>query len=227
MFIFGTLLFGDFRLAFAFGGIALLMGLNLLSVEGFTQSASLNVIIFLVGMFLVIGFLEENQFFEGIVAAIVKWVGPRPKLLLLVLMLMATVAAALVDEVTSILFMTGTMLSLTGRYRLNPVPFVIMLVFATNIGSSASSIGNPIGVMIALKAGFSFIEFLRWSAPIAVAVNIVTFAICRWWFAAEIRAFEEAVAHEQATKRARATAVTHAPAVREPALAGVAAGGGG
>src|SRR3954463_6986258 len=70
MFIYGTLLFGDFRLAFAFGGIALLMGLNLLSVDGFVQSSSLNVIIFLVGMFLVIGFLEENQFFEGIVAAI-------------------------------------------------------------------------------------------------------------------------------------------------------------
>jgi len=64
MFIYGTLLFGDFRLAFAFGGIALLMGLNLLSVEGFTQSASLNVIIFLVGMFLVIGYLEERTSFS-------------------------------------------------------------------------------------------------------------------------------------------------------------------
>src|ERR1700704_5905202 len=71
MFIYGTLLFGDFRLAFAFGGIALLMALNLLSVEGFVQSASLNVIIFLVGMFLVIGYLEESQFFEGIVSTIV------------------------------------------------------------------------------------------------------------------------------------------------------------
>src|SRR5882757_3630582 len=172
MFIYGTLLFGDFRLAFAFGGIALLMGLNLLSVEGFTQSASLNVIIFLVGMFLVIGYLEENQFFETVVEGILAWVGPRPKVLLIVLMLMGTVAAALVDEVTSILFMTGTMLHITTRHKLNPVPFVIMLVFATNIGSAASSIGNPIGVMIALKAGFSFLEFLRWSAPIALVVNV-------------------------------------------------------
>src|SRR6185295_19325077 len=109
MFIYGTLLFGDFRLAFAFGGVALLMGLNLLSVEGFVQSASLNVIIFLVGMFLVIGFLEENQFFESVVERIVRWVGPRPRLLLIVIMLMGTVAAALVDEGTSILFMTVTM----------------------------------------------------------------------------------------------------------------------
>jgi Na+/H+ antiporter NhaD/arsenite permease-like protein len=196
MFIYGTLLFGEFRLAFAFGGIALLLALNLLTVEGFTEAANLKVIIFLVGMFLVIGFLEENQFFEHIVAAIVGTIGPRPKTLLLVIMIMATISAALVDEVTSILFMTGTMLHLTSKYRLNPIPFVIMLVFATNIGSSASSIGNPIGVMIALNAGFTFMEFLRWSAPIALVVNIVTYFICRWWFADAFTAFADAVRAE-------------------------------
>ena len=66
-FIYGTLLFGEFRLAFAFGGIAALLGLRLLTIEQFTQSANLKVIVFLVGMFLVIGYLEENRFFEQIV----------------------------------------------------------------------------------------------------------------------------------------------------------------
>jgi len=73
-----------------------------------------------------------------------------------------------------------------------------MLVFATNIGSAASSIGNPIGVMIALKAGFTFIEFLRWSAPIAVVVNIITYLICRWYFAEDVQAFEAAIEAEHA-----------------------------
>jgi Na+/H+ antiporter NhaD/arsenite permease-like protein len=204
-FIYGTLLFGDFRLAFAFGGIGALLALDLLTVEGFVKAASLNVIIFLVGMFLVIGYLEENRFFESIVSTVVAKVGPRPKALLVIIMLMGTVSAALVDEVTSILFMSGTMMHLTGKYKLNPVPFIIMLVFATNIGSAASSIGNPIGVMISLKAGFSFLEFLRWSAPIAVVVNVVTYLICRWWFAKEIFAFESAVrAEHEALKRAKA-----------------------
>src|SRR5277367_4733549 len=67
MFIYGTLLFGDFRLAFAFGGIALLMMCNLLTVERFTQAASLDVLVFLIGTFLVIGYLEECRFFERIV----------------------------------------------------------------------------------------------------------------------------------------------------------------
>src|SRR2546430_17306332 len=105
MFIYGTLLFGEFRLAFAFGGIALLMICNLLTVERFTQAASLDVLIFLIGTFLVIGYLEESRFFEHVVSAVVGAVGPRPQRLLLVLMIIASLASALVGEVTAILFM--------------------------------------------------------------------------------------------------------------------------
>src|SRR5256885_3620092 len=116
MFIYGTLLFGEFRLAFALGGIALLMACNLLTVQRFTQSASLDVLIFLIGTFLVIGFLEESRFFEHVVSSIVGLVGMRPQLLLLVLMMVGSISSALVGEVTAILFMAGTMLHLTNKY---------------------------------------------------------------------------------------------------------------
>src|SRR5437762_2377259 len=96
MFIYGTLLFGEFRLAFAFGGIALLMACNLLTVERFTQSASLDVLVFLIGTFLVIGFLEESQFFEHVISGLVGMIGPRPQRLLIVLMIMASLSSALV-----------------------------------------------------------------------------------------------------------------------------------
>jgi Na+/H+ antiporter NhaD/arsenite permease-like protein len=180
MFIYGTLLFGEFRLAFAFGGIAMLMVGNLLSVERFTQAANLDVLIFLIGTFLVIGYLEENQFFEHVVSSIVALVGPRPQLLLMVMMVMASLFSALVGEVTAILFMAGAMLHLCSRYRLQPIPFVIMLVFACNNGSAMSSVGNPIGVLIALKTGLNFLDFLKWAAPVALVVDVVTFAICRY-----------------------------------------------
>ncbi len=198
MFIYGTLFFGEFRLAFAFGGIALLLSLKLLTVPRFVEAASLDVITFLIGTFLVIGYLEECGFFEHVVARIVAVIGPRPQLLLLTMMIMATVASALVGEVTSILFMSGAMLHLTTKYKLSPVPFVIMLVFATNIGSAASSVGNPIGVLIALKAELTFMDFLRWAAPIALVVNVVTYLICRWWFADAFREFGRAVQREHA-----------------------------
>ena len=216
MFIYGTLLFGEFRLAFAFGGIALLMACGLLTVERFTQAASLDVLVFLIGTFLVIGYLEESRFFEHVVSAIVGAVGPRPQLLLITMMLIASIASALVGEVTAILFMAGAMLHLTSKYKLNPVPFVIMLVFACNDGSAMSSVGNPIGVLIALKTGLGFVDFVLYAAPVAIVVNVATFAICRWYFAESFAGFAAAV-HEEFALRARAS---------RPAMA-LAQGGGG
>src|SRR5207249_6238667 len=152
-------------------------------------------------------FLEESRFFEHVVSNVVRKVGPRPQLLLIVLMMTASISSALVGEVTAILFIAGAMLHLTSKYRLNPIPFIIMLVFACNIGSAMSSVGNPIGVLIALKTGLSFLDFLKWSAPVALVVDVVTFAICRWWFADAFRAFADAVNAEFARRQpARRTA---------------------
>jgi Na+/H+ antiporter NhaD/arsenite permease-like protein len=220
MFIYGTLLFGEFRLAFAFGGIALLMACNLLTVERFTEAASLDVLIFLIGTFLVIGFLEESRFFEHVVSAIVGAVGPRPQRLLIVMMIIASLASALVGEVTAILFMAGAMLHLTGKYKLNPIPFIIMLVFACNNGSAMSSVGNPIGVLIALKTGLGFTDFLIWAAPVALVVDVVVFLICRWWFADAFHSFAQAV-HAETAARTRGIAIPVGHAV------GVGVDGGG
>jgi len=218
MFIYGTLMFGEFRLAFAFGGVAALLATNLMTVPRFIEAASLDVLVFLIGTFLVIGFLEESQFFEHVVSSLVRAVGPRPQRLLLVLMVMASLSSALVGEVTAILFMAGAMLHLTSKYKLQPAPFIIMLVFACNIGSAMSSVGNPIGVLIALKTGLTFVDFLKWSAPVALVVNVVTYVICRWWFAEAFADFGRAVEQEFAVKaRSRAARVPVA----------VGAGGGG
>jgi di/tricarboxylate transporter len=86
-------------------------------------------------------------------------------------------------------------------------------VFACNNGSAMSSVGNPIGVLIALKTGLSFMDFLIWAAPVALVVDLATFFICRWWFADSFAAFGEAVSAQFAAKVAK----------RE--LASVAAGG--
>lgn len=220
LFIYGTLMYGEFRLAFAFGGIAALMACRLLTVERFITAASLDVIIFLIGTFLVIGFLEESQFFEHVVAAIVSVIGPRPQSLLLVLMFIGSIASALVGEVTAVLFMAGAMLHLTSKYKLNPVPFIIMLVFACNTGSAMSSVGNPIGVLIALKTGLTFVDFLKWAAPVALVVDAVTFLICRWWFADAFSGFAEAVKQDFAAR----APVRQIP---QPAHAMAMAGGAG
>lgn len=189
--ILGTLFFWKFRLAFAFIAIAILLGSGLIDVPLLVEFAGLDIILFLVGMMTVVGFLEEHRFFEILINKIIGAIGYNANRLVIALMLMGAFFAALVDEVTSILFMTSTVLHLTGKYRVNPIPFVMMLVFATNIGSSATVVGNPVGVTIALKAGLTFGDFLRWASPITIISLIATIPLMMKYFKKEIKDLED------------------------------------
>jgi Na+/H+ antiporter NhaD/arsenite permease-like protein len=142
MVLFGTIFFWRFRLSFSLIGIFLLLSMGLLDIPHLIEFAGLDIILFLIGMMILVGYLEENHFFESLVNTLIRYIGPRPLLLLVTLMVVGAISAALVDEVTSILFMTATMIHLTSRFGVNPIPFVIIQVFATNIGSSATVVGN-------------------------------------------------------------------------------------
>jgi Na+/H+ antiporter NhaD/arsenite permease-like protein len=187
MVIFGTIMFWRFRLSFALLGISLLLAFGLLDVPHLIEFAGLDIILFLIGMMIFVGYLEEKQFFESLVNALIRHIGPRPMLLVTTLMVAGAVSAALVDEVTSILFMAATMIHLTSRFGVNPIPFVIVQVFATNIGSSATVVGNPIGVMIAMRAGLTFQDFLRWASPISLCGLLVTIPLSLLYYSKEVR----------------------------------------
>ena len=198
---FGAIFFWHYRLAFALFGVGALLITGLLDVPHVIEFASIDIILFLIGMMIIIGFLEENQFFEHLVNRLIALVGMNGNALIALMLITSGVAAALVDEVTSILFMSTAMLNITSRYKLNPIPFIIMIVFATNIGSSATVIGNPIGVMIALRSGLGFMDFLRWASPISFIVLIVTILLFFIYYRKPIRQLREAM---EAHKKERA-----------------------
>ncbi|MEM2034597.1 MAG: SLC13 family permease, partial [Candidatus Caldarchaeum sp.] len=109
-----------------------------------------------------------------------------PRTLVVFFMIMSAVLVALVDEVTSILIMVAILLDFTTRYNLNPVNFIMMSIFATNIGSAATVIGNPVGILIAFQADLGFLDFLRWSTPISAIALIVCIAINLYLFRRDI-----------------------------------------
>lgn len=189
--VYGTLLFWRFRLAFGLLGITVLLATGLIDIPTLIEFAGVDIILFLMSMMIVIGFLEERHFFEYIIDKIVEMVGPKGYRLVAVMMILSALFAALVDEVTSILFMAATMIHLTVRLKLNPIPFVIMLIFATNIGSSATVVGNPVGVMIALRGGLTFVDFLRWATPISVLSLAIVIPLSIYYFSGDIRRLDE------------------------------------
>jgi len=168
IFIGGSLFYWQFRNAFALMGVALLFFLGVMDIEHFIEYSQLDVIMFIVGMMIVIGVLEERGFFDWLIARMLRPVVHRPVTLVVVLLLLSFLMAALVDEVTSILFMMTITFRILEVMGVEPLPFIIFIVFATNVGSSATVVGNPIGVMIAFNAGFTFMDFIRWSTLEAI-----------------------------------------------------------
>ncbi|HIC97944.1 MAG TPA: hypothetical protein EYP11_06075, partial [Aquificaceae bacterium] len=176
-FILGSLLYWPFRNAFALAGVALLLGFGVLDVEGLIEFSKLEIILFLVSMMIVVGYLEERGFFEWLIDSAITPLAGRPRLLIYVMLVLAAVMAALVDEVTSILFMMAIMIRVLGGYGIRGgaiMPYMLFLVFTTNIGSSALPVGNPIGVMIAFEARLSVEDFIRWPLPLMVLNTLLT-----------------------------------------------------
>ncbi len=192
--LFGAIFFWQYRLTFAFLGIGALLATGLLNVAHVIEFAGLDIVLFLIGMMVIVGFLEENQFFEHLVNKLIALVGTSGRRLVILMMVASCVSAALVDEVTSILFMAAAMLNIASRYKLRPVPFIIMIVFATNIGSSATVIGNPVGIIIAMRSGLGFMDFIRWATPISIAALALTIILFLIYYAKPIRELQAAMA---------------------------------
>jgi len=218
---FGAIFFWHYRLAFALFGVGILLTTGLLDVSHAIEFANVDIILFLVGMMIIVGFLEEKQFFEHLVNKLISLVGMNGRWLIILTLLASAVAAALVDEVTSILFMITAMLNITSRYKIRPVPFIIMVVFATNIGSSATVIGNPVGVIIALRSGLSFMDFIRWATPISLIVLLATIALFFIYYSKPIKELHDAMAAHKREKAIKEAIPEKTVMPKDTAIAGI------
>ncbi len=173
LFIAGSFFYWSFRVAFALSGVSLLLFLHVTDLEHIIKYSSIDVVMFIIGMMIIVGFLEERGFFDWLTARVLAPYLDRPAILIALIWFMGFLMASLVDEVTSILFMLAIVMRISRYYDINPLPLSLFLVFTTNIGSSATVVGNPIGVLIAFRAGLTFMDFIRWSFPIAL-VSVAT-----------------------------------------------------
>lgn len=190
-----TFLYWHRRLAFAFVGVSALLFFRVLDIEHLLRFSNLDIIIFLIGMMIIVGYLERNNFFEYFIGVAIDRTGQNGMLLVVLLMLLSAATAALIDEVTSILIMTAVVLHLASKYKVNPIPFVLMTVFSTNIGSSATVVGNPVGIMVAIKGGLSFSDFLRWATPVSLGALLAAIAIMLFMFRRQIKELGTAIRH--------------------------------
>lgn len=189
--VMGTLFFWEFRLSFAFLGTALLLVTKAIDLESFLRLTMLEVVLFLAGMMIIVSLLKDAGFFAWLVSVILRVPHLTARKFTFIIMGISALLACAVDEVTSIIFMVAAILEICDYYEVNPLPFVIISVLATNIGSAATVMGNPIGILIATKAGLSFEDFLARAMPLAFISLFVAVGIVFLWFKKDIDKFEK------------------------------------
>ena len=185
--VIGTLMFWRFRVAIAFLGIVILLLTRTIDLQHTIEIMNLDVILFLVGMMVIVGLLRRSGFFRWLLAKALKISKFEPNRLMLIILAMSSIMAAMVDEVTSILFITALVLDLCDYYEVNPVKYIISVVLATNIGSSWTVLGNPIGILIALRSGLTFEDFIVTAFPIGVISLISLMVIVLVWQRGDLR----------------------------------------
>ncbi len=191
--ILGTLFFWDFRLSFAFLGTSLLLITRTIDLENVIKFASLEVILFLVGMMVLVGLLKETGFFAWMVQLILRVRKMSGVKFVIIISGASALLSAMTSEVVSIIFIVAAVFEICDYFEVDPVPYLIIAVLTTNIGSAATLLGNPIGILIASKAGLTFEDFLMKAFPIAMICLGSAVFLLVVWFRKSIRQMDERI----------------------------------
>jgi Na+/H+ antiporter NhaD/arsenite permease-like protein len=189
--ILGTLFFWDFRLSFAFIGTAVLLITKTIDLEHVLEFSSLEVILFLVGMMVIIGLLKDSGVFAWVVSLLLRIPGLTGRRFVFIISALSMLFAGAVDEVTSIIFMVTAILEICDYFEVNPLPFVIISVLATNIGSAGTVLGNPIGILIASKSGLTFEDFILKAFPLAIFCLLTASVFLIFWYRKQIAGLDK------------------------------------
>jgi Na+/H+ antiporter NhaD/arsenite permease-like protein len=153
-----------------------------------------DVIFLLLGMMIIVGILRRTGVFEYTAIWAAKRAKGSPLRVMILLVLITAVASAFLDNVTTVLLIAPVTLLVCDRLDVNPVPFLIAEVFASNIGGTATLIGDPPNIIIGSRAGLTFNDFLVNVAPIVVIEVAALVALLPWLFRGSLTADPDRVA---------------------------------
>jgi len=174
------------RVAAALSGAAAMVVLGVVDaqVAFFSEKTGIdwNVIFLLLGMMVIVSVLKQTGVFDYVAIWAAKRTRGRPFATMVMLVTITAIASALLDNVTTVLLIAPVTLLVCDRLALAPVPFLIAEALASNIGGTATLIGDPPNIIIASRGGLSFNDFLINLAPIVVILMVVFIGLCRVLF---------------------------------------------
>ncbi len=151
-------------------GALLMIALGILTQEQAISGIDFNTIGLLVGMMIIVSITRKCGVFEYLAIWSAKLVKASPAGILAMLAVVTAVVSAFLDNVTTVLLVVPVTLVITEQLKVNPYPFLFSQIIASNIGGTATLIGDPPNILIGTRAGISFNEFVINLTPVILVV---------------------------------------------------------
>ncbi|KRQ87818.1 Inner membrane protein YbiR [Caloramator mitchellensis] len=133
----------------------------------------------LVGMMIIVSIIKRTGLFQYLAIKAAKMVKGDPMKIIVLFGIMTAVLSAFLDNVTTILLMIPVTLVIAKLLKISPIPFIMSEVLASNIGGTATLIGDPPNIMIGSEAGIGFLDFVLNLSPVIIVILIVSVYIIR------------------------------------------------
>ncbi|MEH1781357.1 MAG: anion transporter [Nostoc sp.] len=173
------------RASIALVGASLLMAFGVLDLKEAWQAIDYKTLIFLFGMMVISTNLAYAGFFQLTLDTVTHFTR-SPLGLLIVLTFGSGILSAFFLNDTIALILTPLVLGLTQTLSLNPIPYLLALAGATNLGSVATLSGNPQNILIGSFSGISYLDFAKALTPIALVSLLIQIGLL-WWLYPDVR----------------------------------------
>ena len=173
-------------------GAAVILLTKVLSFDEAIKYVDFDTIGVLVGMMLFVAVLKQSGMFEYIAIKAAKKVNADPWKIMIIFVIITAVLSSCLDNVTTVLLVGPMTIAIARMLEVNPVPYLLMLIFSSNVGGTATLIGDPPNIMIGSAAGLSFMDFMMNTGLAVVLVIAVQIIMMKFLYKKSTVATEEA-----------------------------------
>ena len=158
---------------------------HILSYESAIRAIDMNVIFLLMGMMIIVGILKHTGIFQWCAYKCYQLARGNVYMLAVILMGFTAFASAFLDNVTTMLLLTPVTIEIAVSLGINPLALLIPEILASNIGGTATLIGDPPNIMIGSYANLTFLQFAENLAPVCIIVMLLLFVFAKYIFGKE------------------------------------------
>ena len=172
-------------------GAMLVLALHVLPFDAAMEHIDFNTLGVLLGMMLFVSVVKLSGMFEFLAIKAARLAKGEPWKVMLLFVLLTAVLSAFLDNVTTVLLIGPMTLTVCKLLDVNPIPFFITEILASNIGGTATLIGDPPNIMIGSAAGFTFFDFILYDAPAVVVILAAVLVVFYFLYGRKMHVNEE------------------------------------